>query len=68
MTIEQLICLLLSITLFIETIIVNSLTKRVKKLEIITSFLTDMFNEFAFILFLCYDVLKETRTIYSIVI
>ena len=44
MTIEQLIYLLLSITLFIETIIVNSLTKRVKKLEIITSFLTDMFN------------------------
>lgn len=44
MTIEQLIYLLLSITLFIETIIVNSLTKRVKKLEIRTSFLTDMFN------------------------
>lgn len=44
MTIEQLICLLLSITLFIETIIVNSLTKRVEKLEHKTRFLTDMFN------------------------
>lgn len=55
MTIEQLICLLLSITLFIETIIVNSLTKRVKKLEIITSFLTDMFN----VIF--NDVLKRNR-------
>ena len=55
MTIEQLICLLLSITLFIETIIVNSLTKRVKKLEIRTSFLTDMFN----VIF--NDVLKRNR-------
>lgn len=55
MTIEQLIYLLLSITLFIETIIVNSLTKRVKKLEIITSFLTDMFN----VIF--NDVLKRNR-------
>ena len=55
MTIEQLIYLLLSITLFIETIIVNSLTKRVKKLEIRTSFLTDMFN----VIF--NDVLKRNR-------
>ena len=55
MTIEQLINLLLSITLFIETIIVNSLTKRVKKLEIRTSFLTDMFN----VIF--NDVLKRNR-------
>ena len=55
MTIEQLIYLLLSITLFIETIIVNSLTKRVKKLELSTSFLTDMFN----VIF--NDVLKRNR-------
>lgn len=55
MTIEQLICLLLSITLFIETIIVNSLNKRVKKLELRTSFLTDMFN----VIF--NDVLKRNR-------
>ena len=55
MTIEQLIYLLLSITLFIETIIVNSLTKRVKKLELSTSFLTYMFN----VIF--NDVLKRNR-------
>ena len=55
MTIEQLIYLLLSITLFIETIIVNSLTKRVKKLELRTSFLTYMFN----VIF--NDVLKRNR-------
>lgn len=55
MTIEQLICLLLSITLFIETIIVNSLTKRVKKLELRTSFLTVMFD----VIF--NDVLKRNR-------
>lgn len=55
MTIEQLIYLLLSITLFIETIIVNSLTKRVEKLEHKTRFLTDMFN----VIF--DDVLKRNR-------
>lgn len=42
MTIEQFIHLLLCVTLFIETIVINLLTKKVEKLEHKTRFCLDM--------------------------